>query len=145
MKKLSFFILNLLFVATSVTSQTTVKQAIGNKLGGGIVFSVTEDGLHGLIVETQDQGSCDFNAISTLIAKAENHSALGKAFTDWRLPSREEATMLYSQKSKVAGLSGVIWTSTNGKGMVYVLDTATGKMTAVAKAVKNKVRSIRAF
>lgn len=145
MKKLSLLLMSMMLLAFTVSAQTPTKQAIGDKIGGGVVFNVSADGLHGLIAETQDQGNCNWSGISALIAKAENHSALGKAFTDWRLPTREEATLLYAQKAKVGGLTGIIWTSTNGKGMVYVLDTATGKLTAVAKTVTNKVRAIRSF
>lgn len=147
MKKINLLILSMLLIVFNLAAQTPtpIKQAIGDKLDGGVVFSVSADGLHGLIAETQDQGSCDWSGISALIAKAENHSAPGKAFTDWRLPTREEATLLYAQKAKVGGLTGIIWTSTNGKGMVYVLDTATGKLTAVTKTVTNKVRAIRSF
>lgn len=145
MKKLNLLFLTLLLSVSISKAQTATKHVIGEKFGGGIVFNVSPDGLQGLIVETQDQGSCDWNAITALIAKPESHSAMGKALSDWRLPARDEALLLYKQKAIIGGLAGIYWTSTNGKGMVYVLDAATGKLSVVTKTVTNKVRSIRSF
>ena len=128
-----------------IKAQTPVKHIVGEKFGGGVVISVTADGLKGLIAESQDQGTCDWNAATALIAKPENHSTDAKAYTDWRLPSKDEAVLLFNLKAKVGSLTGLYWTSTNGKGMVYVLDAATGKFAPVAKSATNKVRSVRNF
>ena len=145
MKKVFLFSLAFMLLSLTSKAQTTTKRVIGEKFGGGIVFSVSADGMKGLIVETQDQGSCDWNAIKALIAKPETHSELGKLSTDWRLPTKDEATQLYSQKAKLSGFSGIYWTLTNGKGQVYVLDAATGKLNIVAKTASNKVRAVRNF
>ncbi|NEW84750.1 MAG: DUF1566 domain-containing protein, partial [Mariniphaga sp.] len=86
---------SLVILSLTLSSQAQRKQAIGKKFGGGIVFNITPDGLHGLIVETQDQGTCNWNEVPALIANPANHSEAGKAFTDWRLPDKEEMYKLY--------------------------------------------------
>jgi hypothetical protein len=70
---------------------------IGESYGGGIVFYVTTDGLHGLIAETQDQSSsCSWYAAQDIISTSSNHSTAGKLFTDWRLPTKNELSLMYS-------------------------------------------------
>ena len=89
---------------------------IGESYGGGIVFYVTTDGLHGLIAETQDQSSsCSWYNAQDIISTTANHSTAGKLYTDWRLPTKYELNLLYIQK--VAGTVGgfanhYYWSST---------------------------------
>ena len=79
---------------------------IGESYGGGIVFYVTSDGLHGLIAETQDQSiSCSWYDAQDIISTSSNHSTAGKLFTDWRLPTKNELNLLYSQKLVVGSFS----------------------------------------
>jgi len=130
---------------------------IGETFGGGIVFYVTTGGLHGLIAETQDQSvlSSWYNAQDIISTKA-NHSDAGALFTDWRLPTKNELNLLYSQKSVVGGFAdGGYWSSTendysysygysasNGvwyQGFIY------GNLGSNAKYNSAYVRAIRAF
>ena len=89
---------------------------ISETFGGGIVFYVTTDGLHGLIAETQDQSSsCSWYDAQNVISTSANHSATGALFTDWRLPTKNELSLLYSQKvaGTVGGFAGnYYWSST---------------------------------
>ena len=87
---------------------------IGESYGGGKVFYVTTDGLHGLIAETQDQSlSSNWYGAQNNISISGNHSAAGKLFTDWRLPTRDELNLLYSKKVTVGGFASInYWSST---------------------------------
>lgn len=130
-------------------SQAQKKQRIGNKFGGGIVFSVTPDGLHGLIAETQDQGTCNWDEAHALIANPSNHSLPGRTFTDWRLPDKEEIGKLFRQRRFVGGFTNYYyWTSTeNGKIISQIWNktfTSGAEMTNAKCAIKY-VRAIRAF
>ena len=86
MKKLlltAFVLLSLVFL-----SQAQTKHTIGEKFGGGIVFDVSADGLHGIIVETIDQGMyAQWGDVHNKLNDKQLHSDAGKAFTDWRLPT----------------------------------------------------------
>ena len=97
------------------------KHFIGEKFGGGIIFKVTPDGLHGLIAETQDQGQSIFSLAEY---RAEYHSGSdsilhsipARKFYGWHLPNAEELDLLFHQKDVVGGFSDVLyWSSTKDK------------------------------
>lgn len=94
-----------------LVSQTQTKHTIGEKFGGGIVFYVSSDSLHGVIAETKVQGKCKFNKALELIANPENHSETGKAFTDWRLPTSLEVYFIYQHKN-IVDAKKMYWSST---------------------------------
>ncbi len=98
------FIVTMVLVSPESLAQT--KHYIGEKWGGGIVFVVVDDGLHGLIAETKDQGDCAWKETTNLIIKKANHSMEGKAFDDWRLPEKGELFLLYHQRKIVGGFTG---------------------------------------
>ena len=88
---------------------------IGESYGGGKVFYVTTDGLHGLIAETQDQSSsCTWYDAQDIISDPANHSDPGTLYIDWRLPTKFELNLLYYKKSVVGGFAGdgFYWSST---------------------------------
>jgi len=147
MKKLiltTFVLLGFLLIL-----QAQKKHAIGKKIGGGIVFNVTPDGLHGLIVETQDQGTCNWHKAPDLIANPINHSAKGKAYTDWRLPNMEEIYLLYKQRKIVGGFTNYYyWSSTENnkdKAQIWNKNFINGGEMANAKCAMKYVRAIRSF
>jgi hypothetical protein len=145
MKKL--FLTALVLLGLILALQAQKRQTIGKKYGGGIVFNVTPDGLHGLIVETQDQGACNWNEAPALIANPSNHSAAGKAFTDWRLPDKEEMYKLYKQRKIVGGFTNYYYWSSTEKDTAYVWNktfTSGAEMTNIKFAIKY-VRAIRKF
>lgn len=84
---------------------------------GGYVFMVSDDGKHGLVAETEDQGFESWYNAQNLISNPLHHSANGQNFTDWRLPTRYELAQMYSQKSEIESAGGdsfgtkTYWTS----------------------------------
>jgi len=130
---------------------------IGESYGGGKVFYVTTDGLHGLIAETQDQSSsCTWYDAQDIISTSSNHSTAGKLFTDWRLPTKNELNLLYSQKSVVGSFStngSGYWSSKESEdssgyesGWIQIFgNVGDGTQTLCFKSLTNYVRAIRAF
>jgi len=86
---------------------------VSESYGGGMVFWVTTDGLHGLIAETIDQSTSSnwYNAQDN-ISTNSTHSTAGQLYTDWRLPTRNELNLLYLQRITVGGFaSAFYWSS----------------------------------
>ena len=139
----AFVLLGLVFV-----SQAQTKHTIGEKFGGGIVFDVSADGLHGLIAETIDQGQANFEQAKG-IAKSGKHSDAGKAFTDWYLPSKDELNKLFLQRTIVGGFTNnFYWSSTAGVeyGHAWYQRFVDGKQTTNLKpSTPGLVRAVRAF
>jgi hypothetical protein len=91
--------------------------SLGEAFGGGIVFYVTSDGLHGLIAETQNLSSkCFWRDAQDEISKSSNHSTAGKLFSDWRLPTANELDLLFNYSIATGLVPGLnawyYWTST---------------------------------
>ena len=139
MKKASLFLLFMVMMSSTAHAQTKV----GDKLGGGVVISVSADGKTIVVAETKDQGSSDWNGATALIANAANHSDAGKQFTNWRLPSKEELALMYSLRTTIGGFSGSYWSITVGKGQVATFDFSTGKLNILPKSSICKIRSVR--
>jgi hypothetical protein len=131
------------------TLATSSTHYIGEAYGGGIVFYVTTDGLHGLIAETQDQGnSTTWYDAQDRISTSSFHSAAGKLFTDWRLPTRNELNLLYSKKAIVGGFTDyVYWSSTEISGTTaWLVNFYDGtEVNWFGKGAGYNVRAIRAF
>jgi hypothetical protein len=90
--------------------------SIGETYGGGIVFYVTPNRLHGLIAETQDQGYLGWDNAQNAITFPGNHSIAGQNYTDWRLPSFYELYVLHGQRNLFPNLykgsDRLYWSST---------------------------------
>ena len=131
--------------------QTT--HTVGESFGGGIVFYVTTDGLHGLIAETIDQSSSSTGVeAQNKISDPNNHSANGKLYTDWRLPTRWELLKLLDAKSLgyVTGFNGDIYFSSIGyysDAYLWVVHFSTGGYEDLVNKYNssNYVRAIRSF
>ena len=96
---------------------------LGEAFGGGIIFYVTSDGLHGLIAETQNLSSkCFWKDAQNEISKSSNHSTAGKLFTDWRLPTANELDLLLTYNVATGLIPGLntwyYWSSTEGSSSI---------------------------
>jgi hypothetical protein len=121
---------------------------IGESYGGGKVFWVTTDGLHGLIAETQDQSvSSNWYDAQNIISMNSFHSPLGKLYTDWRLPTRNELNLLYLEKTVVGGFgSPYYWSSSeNNSPNAWFQGFANGGQSSNNKTNTYSVRAVRAF
>jgi len=90
---------------------------VGEAYGGGIVFFITTGGLHGLIAETVDQANTNWYDSQRAIFQNSTHSAAGKLYTDWRMPTIDELLLMDTQKSLLGGSFGsggtkYYWSST---------------------------------
>jgi len=131
--------------AEKVSGEPNLKT--GQRYGGGIIFYLTPDGKHGLIAATQDQGQFKGFDASDAVSNPENHSTEGKKYTDWRLPTLYELTLLYEQRDAVGGfIENGYWTSTEGAIDGYwIVAFQSGGTILIGKSYTFSVRAIRDF
>ena len=125
--------------ASAQTENNNTQQAtghyIGERFGGGIIFAMTKDSLHGLIADTVDlpgyyyawwndnfsitgatdtrigKGRANTRKIIASQGKTGSYAALACArsnrsgYTDWFLPSKDELNELYKRRFLVGGLA----------------------------------------
>jgi hypothetical protein len=127
---------------TWTTPSSAVTHTIGESFGGGIVFYVTTDGLHGLIAETIDSPNAWWFYAQDNISNPNNHSTAGKLFTDWRLPTRYELNLLVNYYGGLA--EGVrYWSSTENGQDAYIYFPSGGFFSN--KTGNYSARAIRSF
>lgn len=121
---------------------------VGEAFGGGIVFFVTTDGLHGLIAETVDQStSCSWWNAKDVVSINANHSTAGKLFTDWRVPTKNELILMNAQKTKIGGLNSQYWSSNDGSACCtwfYNFNSVSGEQSGNKDSFLF-VRAVRSF
>jgi hypothetical protein len=148
---------------------------IGESYGGGIVFYVYDNGQHGLIAATADQGTYMqwyngsytttnavrdqvnaglFNTERIIINQGAGSYAAqicanyqGGGYGDWYLPSKFELYLLYLQKSVVGGFANdVYWSSTEYDDYdAWFQSFVNGGQSYYSKDSPFHVRAIRAF
>jgi hypothetical protein len=97
----------------STSSSPTYSIGLWPELGG-YVFAISSDGKHGLVAETINQStSCNwFNAFD-VISNPANHSANGQKFYDWRLPTKYELGLMYTQRVAIGNFpAAFVWSGT---------------------------------
>ena len=114
---------------------------------GGYVFWVSADGKHGLVAETQDQGTPNWYEAQNLISNPANHSVNGQKFRDWRLPTIYELNEMFLQKVAIGGFAADnYWSSAeNGNLQAWVSNFGGGVQIGVTKITTFRVRAVRAF
>ena len=115
---------------------------LGMHIGGGVVFNVDSTGQHGLIAAPEDLGWAKWGCDSILIGPAAEHTAIGtgdtntaaivagctqsdfaakicesstlNGFSDWFLPSRDEADSVFVHADMIGGFDPgwYYWSST---------------------------------
>jgi hypothetical protein len=148
---------------------------IGESYGGGTVFYVYDNGLHGLIAATADQstgirwyngtytttnaardgiGAGMYNTERIIESQGEGSYAAqlcanyqGGGYGDWYLPSKYELNLLYAQKNAVGVFaSGFYWSSYEDFNTgAWVQSFGTGSQISSSKNTTYYVRSVRAF
>jgi hypothetical protein len=156
-------------VWTALGGSTTV-YAIGDAgPAGGIVFYITDGGLHGLEAAAVDQESTQWGCDSTLISGA-NGTAVGTGEQNtadiiagcnettaasvasaygpgWYLPSKDELNLLYSQKVVVGGFASYYyWSSSQSNSyLAWYQSFDDGLQGSGSKGGTLRVRAVRAF
>ena len=144
MKKIFLSVLTIICMVSFSFAQA--KHVVGQKWGGGVVFMVDADGRHGLIAETQDQGKAIWSSAKD-ICKNGTHSKAGKAFKDWRLPTKTELNEMYLHIFDIEGFtSGEYWSSTaDDSEHAWCEDFVDGTQSSDYKSSFKDVRAVRAF
>ena len=131
---------------TFLPAPSTVAIGLHPELGG-YVFYVSTDGLHGLVAETLDQGNSTWYGAQNLISDPASHTTDGKKFTDWRLPTLNELTLMHSIYTSIRYLSIYeYWSSTEFDSIAaYVVSLFIGDNYESLMSNTNSVRAVRAF
>jgi hypothetical protein len=121
---------------------------------GGYVIEINTDGTHGLVVAMQDQGTSTWYEANDLLSNAANHDANGAMFKDWRLPTRRELNLMYTQRISIGGFDlslnapgySYYWSSTEGGNYgAWLQNVANGYQDDNGKNDPSNVRAVRAF
>ncbi len=123
---------------------------VGQLLQGGVVIYVTPDGKHGLVAATQDQSeTSNWFTTQNNISNPVNHNEAGKAFTDWRLPTRYELDLMYQvlkDNTTADFADDFYWSSTEDDFQnVWRQDFTDGRQALINKGAPSRVRAIRSF
>jgi hypothetical protein len=114
---------------------------------GGYVFWVSLDGKHGLVAETQDQGTTTWFEAQNLVSNTSVHSINGQKYRDWRMPTKNELSEMYLQRSAIGGFSNFsYWNSTEmGNDIGYRRDFSDGNQYFNNKSGSFNIRAVRTF
>jgi len=144
------------YVCNGVGVGGGVPHFIGELWGGGIVFYVNASGDHGLICALQDQSAgINFGLADDAISNPINHNLAGQVFTDWRIPSRYQLNLMYSNlhlaSPPLGGFSSSnYWSSSCTDNQLpiqgFITNFSTGAVSTVSRSnTGQKVRAIRSF
>ena len=99
----------------------------------------------------QDQGNTRWFEADDLLSNALNHDTDGAKFKDWRLPTKRELNLVYTQKSNIGIAINSYWSSTEaGDEKAWEQDFDNGHQNTSGPYYGNKyesnfVRAVRAF
>jgi hypothetical protein len=149
--KRSVFFINIFLLSVISVAQTPVSGIflIGlNESLGGYIFYLTPDAKHGLVAATQDQFALsDWYLGQDFISNPDNHNINGKRFTDWRLPTKFELNLMYTQKTEIGAFADdYYWSSVaNGTTSAWLQNFSDGRQDYGSKEGSYHVRAIRSF
>jgi len=138
-----FMVAQAYVIDDATTKQYNLFYTIGEHYGGGIVFSVSDNGQHGLISAIKDQNTvANWNDAMRICSNYR-----GGGYADWYLPSRDELDLLYLQKDVVGGFSSYgYWSSTEYSSKhAWLQYFDSGSQNYASKANAGYVRAVRAF
>jgi hypothetical protein len=146
MKKV--FLLSVIVFASVCSVAQTQRIPYYNQSLGGYVFYITPDGNHGLVASTQDQSAAsDWYLAPDVISNPDNYNSEGKKFTDWRLPTKFELNLMYTQKTAIGAFTNnYYWSSIeNGSTYAWLQNFENGKQDYGSKERTVCVRAVRTF
>lgn len=149
-KTIRSILLTTLLAASTVHAaepETTSYHAVGDRALGGMVFYVTADGTHGLVVANKDQGKNDSGRRTEYCSEEKRFDEAGQAYSDWKLPTRYQLAKLYELRELIGGFrSDIYWSSYPSCG-AYI-NFKNGDVEGLGHSCSRKtawVRCIRAF
>jgi hypothetical protein len=97
----------------------------------------------------QDQRISEWYEANDLLSNASNHDADGKEFSDWRLPTKRELSLIFAKRVQVGGFAGAnYWSSTENdfdKAWYYNFNFNSNFPSNTIKTNASRVRAVRAF
>jgi hypothetical protein len=122
---------------------------------GGIIFRLSDDGRHGLVVATVDQSIASnwYNA-QDVISDPTKHDEDGQKFSNWRLPTKYELNEIMSNNAAKASLTPAVtyWSSTETSSSTNTSVSASTQQNTLVnpqgtdfKDDPNYVRAVRSF
>ena len=114
---------------------------------GGYVFWVSPDGKHGLVVETQDQGTANWFDAQNVISNPASHSPEGQNYRNWRLPTAHELNELHLQEASIGNFSpGNYWSATQVDNVLARSQVLlTGSIESFQMVEQHIIRAVRVF
>jgi hypothetical protein len=137
---------NIFRCTTCEAVPVNAKHFVGESYGGGIVFYVTPDGLHGLIAAPSDEVS----QLDRPGAITACNNKIIDVYTDWYLPSLYELDLMYNAKSTIGGFTTIAytyyWSSTvEGEYDFRGRSFFNNQEPSFFEETTNYVRAVRAF
>jgi hypothetical protein len=122
---------------------------------GVIIFRLSDDGRHGLVVATVDQSIASnwYNA-QDVISDPTKHDEDGQKFSNWRLPTKYELNEIMSNNAAKASLTPAVtyWSSTETSSSTNTSVSASTQQNTLVnpqgtdfKDDPNYVRAVRSF
>jgi hypothetical protein len=83
------------------SSSSGTAHTVGESYGGGIIFYITTGGFHGLIADTYENGNASNEEALDFVTNPTYHNSTysGNLYTDWRVPTYYELTLLYAARA----------------------------------------------
>mgnify|MGYP000624829077 CR=1 FL=1 len=139
----------------SLSGNVTWNIQIGDIVNNGIVFYVDKSGRHGLICSKKNMGG---DARTYNLNKAEEVCDAYEGYNSWRLPSLEEAKIMFQNKDEIntiiaknysnAGFLFInsIWTSTKShNAMYYIVNKNSPNGSATNIKAELHARAVKEF
>ena len=115
---------------------------------GGYVFRISADGRHGLVAETQNV----YSSVGVSWWSIKNNISLpltpnAENFMDWRLPTVNELTEMYTQRVAIGGFGSFLFWSSNESDPTnaFMMDFSSGDYSSIAMNNLCNARAVRAF
>ena len=130
---------------------------IGDIYEGGVIFYLTPNNQHGLIVSLNNLGESSWFEAQDIISNPENHTKIGQNYTDWRMPTKFELNQLFLNKNLINDFAlknnydvfkkTFYWSSTaRDPNYGFIQNFKNGKIKKNAELVwENNIRAIRSF
>jgi len=123
--------------------------SLGERALGGVVFYINESGTHGLVAASDDQMKIvNWYHANDNLNNPSLHDEAGKAFFDWRIPTKFELNLMYERKGIIGNFTRSNYWSSNeyeNGDSAWAQNFGDGFQLSQEKSTENSVRLIRTF